>query len=96
MINALPRHINGTSIRVPVHVLGISQIISYGLLFYNFAQLKAPLSEKLGVAHADILLGVTGAMVLQALLSPRIGSWVMIAMVRCMCLLLDFSLGRQA
>ncbi len=34
---------------VPVHALGISQIIAYGFLFYAFAQLKIPLAERLGV-----------------------------------------------
>ena len=60
---------------VPIHSLGISQIISYGLMFYVFAQLKTPLAEKLGVAESDILLAISGALLWQAILAPIVGGW---------------------
>ncbi len=34
---------------VPVHSLGISQIVAYGAMFYSFAQIKVELAEKLGM-----------------------------------------------
>ena len=61
---------------VPFHSLGISQIISYGCLFYAFAQLKVPLAANIGVAPSDILAAVTGALLIQAFLAPLIGSWI--------------------
>ena len=61
---------------VPIHSLGISQIISYGLLFYVFAQLKTPLAELLNAAESDVLMAVSGALVMQAVLAPIIGGWV--------------------
>jgi len=63
------------SSRVPFHSLGLSQIISYGLLFYIFAQLKTPLAVALGVGEAQVLAAVTGALLIQALLAPLIGAW---------------------
>ena len=62
--------------KVPFHSLGISQILSYGCLFYAFAQIKIPLSEKIGVAPSEILAAVTGALLIQAFLAPLIGSWI--------------------
>ena len=61
---------------VPIHVLGISQIIAYGLMFYVFATLKGHISERVGVEHALFIYAVSGALVLQALLAPKIGAWV--------------------
>ena len=61
---------------VPFHSLGISQILSYGCLFYAFAQLKIPLAAKLGVAPSEILTALTGALLIQAFLAPLIGSWI--------------------
>ena len=61
---------------MPFHSLGISQILSYGCLFYAFAQLKIPLAEKIGVAPSEILAAVTGALLIQAFLAPLIGSWI--------------------
>ena len=61
---------------VPFHSLGISQILSYGCLFYAFAQLKIPLAAKIGVAPDEILMAVTGALLIQAFLAPLIGSWI--------------------
>ena len=61
---------------VPFHSLGISQIVSYGLLFYVFAQLKTPLAEKLNAPEHDVLTAVSGALVLNAILAPKVGAWV--------------------
>ena len=61
---------------VPVHSLGVSQILSYGCLFYAFAQLKIPLAEKISVAPNEILAAVTGALLIQAFLAPLVGSWI--------------------
>lgn len=60
---------------VPVHTLGISQIIAYGFLFYAFAQLKAPLSERLGIETGDILMGVTISLLVNGLIAPLVGYW---------------------
>ena len=61
---------------VPFHSLGISQILSYGCLFYAFAQLKIPLAANIGVNPSEILVAVTGALLIQALLAPLIGGWI--------------------
>ena len=60
---------------VPIHSLGISQIIAYGLMFYIFAQLKTPLADKIGVAESDIHLAISGALLWQAILAPIVGGW---------------------
>lgn len=60
---------------VPVHGLGISQIISYGFLFYAFAQLKIPLAERLGVHAGDVLVGVTISLLVNGVLAPLVGYW---------------------
>jgi MFS family permease len=62
--------------RVPVHSLGISQIVSFGLLFYVFAQLKTPLAENVGLTETTILAAVSGALVIQGLLALVIGRWI--------------------
>ena len=62
--------------RVPVHSLGISQIISFGLLFYAFAQLKTPLAQSAGVNETMILAAVSGALVIQGVLALVIGQWI--------------------
>ena len=61
---------------VPFHSLGISQILSYGCLFYAFAQLKIPLAAKIGVNPSEILAAVTAALLIQAFLAPLIGGWI--------------------
>ena len=61
---------------VPFHSLGISQILSYGCLFYAFAQLKIPLAAHIGVDPSEILAAVTGALLVQAFLAPLIGGWI--------------------
>ncbi len=60
---------------VPVHALGISQIIAYGFLFYAFAQLKIPLAERLGVNASDVLFGVTISLLVNGVLAPVVGYW---------------------
>ncbi len=65
------KHLN-----VPVHSLGISQIVSFGLLFYAFAQLKTPLAQNAGVSETTILAAVSGALVIQGLLAQVIGRWI--------------------
>ena len=63
-------------LNVPVHSLGISQIVSFGLLFYAFAQLKTPLAHNAGVSETTILAVVSGALVIQGLLAQVIGRWI--------------------
>ncbi|MBT6257870.1 MAG: MFS transporter [Alphaproteobacteria bacterium] len=60
---------------VPVHALGISQIIAYGFLFYAFAQLKTPLADRLGIHTGDVLIGVTISLMINGLLAPLAGYW---------------------
>ena len=62
-----------TSAKVPVHHLGISQILAYGLLFYAFAPLKPYLAQAANLSEPVILSLVSVAMVLQALAMPVIG-----------------------
>ncbi len=64
------------SISVPVHSLGISQIISYGLLFYVFAQIKIPLVQSLGLDTSYILYAISGSLFLQSVMAPKIGAWI--------------------
>ena len=61
---------------VPFHSIGISQIISYGLLFYAFAQTKVPLATHFNVEENTILSGLTASLILQGVLMPVVGSWV--------------------
>ena len=61
--------------RVPFHLLGLSQIVSYGMLFYIFAQLKTPLALAIGVGEGQVLAAVSGALIIQAVLAPIIGGW---------------------
>ena len=65
------KHLN-----VPVHSLGISQIVSFGLLFYAFAQRKTPLAQYAGVSETTILAAGSGALVIQGLLAQVIGRWI--------------------
>ena len=43
------------STRVPVHSLGISQILSYGLMFYAFAALKTPVAAATSLGESTVL-----------------------------------------
>ena len=60
---------------VPVHALGISQILSYGLMFYAMAVLKEPLAVASGHSETAILTILSLALVLQSLVMPVIGGW---------------------
>lgn len=61
--------------KAPVHLLGISQIIAYGLLFYAFAPLKIYLASATGLNQSFILTILSASLILQAILMPIIGSW---------------------
>ena len=61
--------------QVPVHRLGISQILAFGLLFYVFAPLKPYLAQAAGLTEATILSLISVAMIVQALMMPVIGNW---------------------
>ena len=61
---------------MPVHSLGISQIIAYGLMFYVFALLKTPLALNAGVEESQILAALTGCLFIQAMVAPTIGGLV--------------------
>ena len=41
---------------VPVHSLGISQVVAYGAMFYSFAQIKSELAEKLGYPETTTMI----------------------------------------
>lgn len=64
-----------SSQKTPVHLLGVSQIIAYGLLFYAFAPLKIYLASASGLEQSFILSILSASLVLQAILMPIIGSW---------------------
>ena len=61
--------------KVPVHMLGISQIVAYGALFYAFAPLKAHIASLLDTSEALVMTILSLAIVTQALLTPLVGSW---------------------
>ena len=63
-------------IEAPVHRLGISQILAYGLLFYSFASIKDDLASSVGVSDSAIITALSVALFIEALLSPLIGSLV--------------------
>ncbi|MGB2398884.1 MAG: hypothetical protein ACPIB7_00750 [Candidatus Puniceispirillaceae bacterium] len=58
---------------VPVHSLGISQILAYGLLFYGFAQLKQPLAVQFQLSELYILTALSLTVGAQACLAPVFG-----------------------
>jgi len=60
---------------VPVHSLGISQILAYGLMFYAFAPLKTRLAAATGQSESVVLSVLSAALILQAVLMPAVGSW---------------------
>ena len=62
-----------SSAKTPVHLLGISQIISYGMLFYAFAALKSYLAAATGLDQSVILTTLSAALIVQALIMPLIG-----------------------
>ena len=58
---------------VPVHSLGISQIIAYGAMFYSFAQIKLELAEKLGISLETTTMIVSLSLFINVLISSYIG-----------------------
>ncbi|MGB2107100.1 MAG: MFS transporter, partial [Candidatus Puniceispirillum sp.] len=62
-------------LKVPVHMLGISQIVAYGALFYAFAPLKTHIAIILDISEALVMTILSLAIVTQALLTPLVGSW---------------------
>ena len=56
-------------------MLGISQIVAYGALFYAFAPLKAHIATLLNTSEALVMTILSLAIVTQALLTPLVGSW---------------------
>ena len=70
-----PSHKRRSGHIVPVHFLGISQIIGYGFLFYAFALLRDPLAEQLGIAPQIVLTAVSGALLIQGVMSFTVGKW---------------------
>jgi len=63
------------STKVPIHSLGMSQIIAYGLLFYLFALVKAPLAKAYGISEIHILSVLSVIVGMQAFLGPVFGYW---------------------
>ena len=63
------------STRMPVHSVGISQIVSYGLMFYAFAALKTPVAAATSLGESTVLTVLSMALILQAILMPIVGSW---------------------
>ncbi len=58
---------------VPVHSLGISQIIAYGAMFYSFAQIKVELAEKLGMSLETTTMIVSLSLFINVLISSYVG-----------------------
>ena len=59
-----------------IHVIGISSILSYGLLFYSFALLKTPLAEYEHTSEQAIMNALSIAFVIKGITSPWIGKLV--------------------
>ena len=62
------------STRAPVLSLSISQILSYGLMFYAFADLKTPAAAATSLGESTFLIILSMALILQAILMPIVGS----------------------
>ena len=58
---------------VPVHSLGISQIVAYGAMFYSFAQIKSELAEKLGISLETTTMIVSLSLFINVLISSYVG-----------------------
>ena len=73
------RHVSSvvpsSSRRVPVHSLGISQILAYGMMFYAFAPLKSHLAAAIGQSESVVLTMLSAALILQSALMPSVGGW---------------------
>ncbi|MGC6535826.1 MAG: MFS transporter [Candidatus Puniceispirillaceae bacterium] len=59
-----------------IHFLGLTQIFSYGLLYYVFAILKEPLAQHVAVSPDTILKAISALLFIQAILSYLIGQFV--------------------
>ena len=57
----------------PVHALGVSSILAYGWLYYSFAKTGSALADQFGLSLPDIMLGLSGALLLEGIISPWIG-----------------------
>ena len=64
---------NNTGGFVPVHSLGISQIVAYGAMFYSFAQIKVELAEKLGLSLETTTMIVSLSLFINVLISSYVG-----------------------
>ncbi len=64
---------NNTGGFVPVHSLGISQIVAYGAMFYSFAQIKVELAEKLGLSLETTTMIVSLSLFINVLVSSYVG-----------------------
>ena len=64
------------ALKAPVHRLGISQILAYGLLFYSFASIKDELALSVGVSDSAIITALSVALFIEALLAPFVGRLV--------------------
>ena len=64
---------NNTEGFVPVHSLGISQIVAYGAMFYSFAQIKVELAEKLGMSLETTTMIVSLSLFINVLISSYVG-----------------------
>ena len=64
-----------SSRRVPVHSLGISQILAYGMMFYAFAPLKSHLATAIGQSETMVLTMLSAALIFQSMLMPSVGGW---------------------
>ena len=58
---------------VPVHSLGISQIVAYGAMFYSFAQIKVELAEKLGMSLETTTMIISLSLFINVLISSYVG-----------------------
>ena len=65
-----------TQRKAPVHRLGLSQILAYGLLFYSFALIKDSLALHVGVSDSAITTALSVALFIEALLAPAVGQLV--------------------
>ncbi|MEI8150247.1 MAG: MFS transporter [Hyphomicrobiales bacterium] len=65
--------ISGRGKALPVTVLGSLQILSYGTTFYLLAILAAPITRDTGWAYPYVIAGISVALFVAGLVSPRVG-----------------------
>ena len=68
----VPAALDGPALRQVVTVLGISQIVSWGCLYYGFAALQSSITADTGWSPT----AVTGAFSVGQLVSAVVGLWV--------------------